>query len=690
MKTKFASRKCLIIFFFFAALVLTPAWAHSQIARPSQIQLGPRSPRRLSSQNPSMPHSQALNREAVASPDVIWVQCPQPAQALGATCGQLPVPLDRRNPEKATINIYFELYLHANAGPAESAMLFNAGGPGSSTTGFRAYFLTYFAQNLDVHDILLIDDRGRGLSAAIDCPELQHATAPFQDGEADCAAQLGPADSWYGTGDIAMDTDAVRSALGYDKVDYWGGSYGGEDVSAYATRFGEHLRSIILDAPVGTPGLRPFLMDDDSARATVREVRLDCQRSPTCSPDHSDPDSEFAQLIQSIRNNPVQGWAYNASGTPVQVKMDESALLWLSYFYTNTNSFPVVFFVSPGEILAAGSSLSHGDPVPLLRLGAEVTPFETDNGDPTFFSQGAYVATQCVDFYAPWDWSASMDKRKDQFNEAVSDLPPDYFAPYSKVAGTSLGMSLEKQCLWWQKLTPSSPVTPPHPTYPHVPTLVMSGDMDTFVATEEAKQVATLFPERSFVKVAEAGHITVLWSQCAVNLESNFFETLQVGDTTCANSPETVSAALGRFPLIAEEAKPAEIDPSGNNKIGEHERKVVTVAVATVVDALKRSTIGSGSGVGLRAGTFQSSFDANGNQTTTLTDCVFATDVTINGSLVWGADLSFVADFTVSGSGTAGGNLHIAGTWEAPGPVGVFTITGTLGGKNVAVLVPEA
>jgi pimeloyl-ACP methyl ester carboxylesterase len=599
------------------------------------------------------------------------------------------VPLDRQDPNGPTINIYFELYLHSNAGPAESAMLFNAGGPGIATTGFRAYFVTYFAQNLDVHDILLIDDRGRGLSAAIDCPELQHATAPFPDGEADCAAQLGPADSWYGTGDIAMDTDSVRSALGYDKVDYWGGSYGGEDVSAYATRFGEHLRSIVLDAPMGTPGLQPFLMDGDNARATVREVRLDCQRSPTCSPDHSDPDSEFAHLIQSIRNNPVQGWAYNASGTPVYVKMDESALLYLSYFYTNS-SFPIVFFVSTGEILAAGSSLSHGDPAPLLRLGAEVTPFVTDNGDPTFISQGDYVATTCVDFHEPWDWSASMDERKGQFNEAVSNLPSDYFAPFSKVAGTSLGMSLEKQCLWWQKPTPSSPVTSLHPTYPYVPTLVMSGDMDTLVATEEAKQVAALFPERSFVKVAEAGHITILWSQCVANLEANFFETLQVGDTTCTKTPETVSAAVGRFPLVAADAKPAEIDPSGNNKIGEQERKVVTVSVATAIDALKRSTIGSGSGVCLRSGTFQSSVDANGNQTTTLSNCVFASDVTINGSMVWGLDLSFVGDLSVSGAGTAGGTLHVEGSFEAPGPVGSFKLSGMLGGRTVAVLVPEA
>ncbi|PYT23957.1 MAG: hypothetical protein DMG57_30335 [Acidobacteria bacterium] len=41
-----------------------------------------------------------------------------------------------------------------------------------------------------------------------------------------------------GTGDLAQDTEAVRAALGFAKVDYHGGSYGGTDVTAYATRFG--------------------------------------------------------------------------------------------------------------------------------------------------------------------------------------------------------------------------------------------------------------------------------------------------------------------------------------------------------------------------------------------------------------------------------------------------------------------
>jgi hypothetical protein len=269
-------------------------------------------------------------------------------------------------------------------------------------------------------------------------------------------------------------------------------------------------------------------------------------------------------------------------------------------------------------------------------------------------TQGDYAATLCVDASEPWDWSTPILERQEQFTNAVSELPTDFFAPFSRVAGTSLGVSYKKQCLWWQKPTPSSPVTPEHPTYPYVPTLVLSGDMDVLVPTEEVCEVAALSPESTFLSVAEAGHVAATRTLCSADLQAQFFETLQVGDTSCTKTPETVWPALGRFPLIAANALPAEIDPSGANRVDPPERRVVTVVVATAIDALKRSTIGISNGVGLRSGTFTS--------TTILSNCSFASDVIVNGTVTWGSDMSFVADLTVSGAGLSEGSLHIAGT----------------------------
>jgi hypothetical protein len=141
--------------------------------------------------------------------DVVPTACVQEAADLGAVCGYVNVPFDRKHPKQGTIPIYFELYVHSGPGPAESAILVNFGGPGATTTGFRSDDFNLFGRNLDVHDMLLIDDRGRGFSAALgvtNCLEVQHGTAPWDQALADCAAELGKAASWYGTGDVAQDT----------------------------------------------------------------------------------------------------------------------------------------------------------------------------------------------------------------------------------------------------------------------------------------------------------------------------------------------------------------------------------------------------------------------------------------------------------------------------------------------------
>jgi hypothetical protein len=95
----------------------------------------------------------------------------------------------------------------------------------------------------------------------------------------------------------------------------------------------------------------------------------------------------------------------------------------------------------------------------------------------------------------------------------------------------------------------------------------------------------------------------------------------------------TVWPAAGRFPLLAKFARPAAVDPDSQNQIGLAERKVMTVDVATATDAMQRSIIGFGDGVGLRAGTFHTDYGAA--WTTTLADCAFAKDVTVNGAVTW-------------------------------------------------------
>ena len=601
---------------------------------------------------------------------------------MGATCGTVNVPIDRKRPELGEIGIYFELYPHFGPGPAESAILAKAG-PGVTTTGLRWWFVpSQFAVNRDKHDILLIDDRGRGMSGTIDCPDLQHGTAPFNQSVAKCGAQLGDAASRYGTGDIAQDTDDVRAALGYDKVDYYGTSYGAVDVAAYATRFGQRVRSLVLDSPLLIP-TEEFAFERYRTAASPRMIRLVCERSPNCAMDHPFPDLELNALIWSLRLHPIEGDAFDANGNLKHVRVDEGNLL------THIVINPLGNMTNIGEVLAAAAALRRGDLKPLLRLEAEgYWSVESDSGDAAFASQGAKAATMAADFRVPWNWHTPIWEREEAYSRALAKLSPTWFWPFSKQAATRPEIDFIHGYLNWEEPSQFASVLPSHPTFPNVPTLVLAGDLDNWCPLEEARKVAAQFPGSTYIRIPETGHSTAALSQCAFGLVSRFIETLEPGDLSCTAAPEVVWPAVGRFPTAASQAYPATIDPLGNNEIGLAERRVVTVAVATAIDALQRSLLGFGDGVGLRGGTFHTDFGPPWN--TVLTNSIFARDVAVNGTVIWGTDRSFLADLTVAGSGTAGGSLHVEGTWQAPGPVGNFKVSGTLGGKQVSVLVPEA
>lgn len=660
--------------------------SQAQIIQPLRFQRSQRSAHLAVPQNRSAEALKTSFAALAAQSSIVEGTCPPDAVAAGASlCGYLPAPLHRDHPEGETTNIYFEIYAHSNRGPAESAIVANAGGPSLTTTGLRFLWLSLFGANLDAHDLLLIDDRGRGGSGLIDCQELQHGTGSSIDEEvADCAAQLGDDDSSYGTGDVAVDVEAVRAALGYEKLDYYGGSYGAMDASAYATRFGEHLRSVILDSPAGQPSLVPFVQRYSTA-AVPREVRLDCLRSPTCAVDHPNPGPDLDWLIRTVRHRPVQGVAHDANGNLVNVNFTEGVLAQIA-------TSPNFGYLDVGELLAAGDSLRRGDDGPLLRLGAEgFTPIVSDFGDPAFLSTGAYAATWCVDNPMPFEWSVSPELRLAQYANAVSALPPDYFAPFSRAASTGVDIiGASRDCVLWEEPNPPAPVIPAGATYRKLPTLVFNSDMDPMVPTDLASPTAALFPGSVLLILKSGMHEPVESNLCAASIASHFIENLEAGDTSCTQRVEIVWPALGRFPLFARDARAAQIDSDGNNQVGVPERKIVAVAVETAIDALKRTTIGSGNGVCLRAGTFQSAIDAWGKQTTALQDCEFASDVTVNGTITWAGDHTVVADLTVNGAGTAKGMLHVEGSFEAPSPVGFFKVSGTLSGRAVAALVPEA
>src|SRR5262249_22181770 len=132
-------------------------------------------------------------------------------------CGSVEVPLDRADPAAGTISVAFYVHRHTEAdAPAAEPVFTTPGGPGSG--GIGAMEVVLAMGTLDArHDVVAIDPRGTGRSEAIVCPDLQDGWRDAREmnaAVAACGEHLGDAADRYGAGDVALDVEAVRRALG--------------------------------------------------------------------------------------------------------------------------------------------------------------------------------------------------------------------------------------------------------------------------------------------------------------------------------------------------------------------------------------------------------------------------------------------------------------------------------------------
>jgi pimeloyl-ACP methyl ester carboxylesterase len=620
------------------------------------------------------------------------VECPRDAFD-GAICGRVDVPVDRSSVGTGTISIAFELYEHTEPGPAESAMLVNFGGPGPGTTPSRGGAFFLLGRNLDTHDLLLIDDRGRGYSDPIDCPKLQATIGTVAEAVGECGAILGSAAGRYGTGDIAMDTEDVRAALGYDLIDYYGVSYGGADVSAYATRYPEHVRSLILDAPWGDTQIRRLLVQASLfARSSVDLIETLCRRSPSCRPERSDPVADFDGLIERIRQRPVRGFGVDAYGERIPVTIDPRFVL--EYLF-----YPYGPFASNGEIAAAAVALEAGDRRPLLRLAAEyyyplccLDPATAEGPPLEITSNGATMATFCVDNEWEWAWTADTTQRLDQLKAATEAADPEPFLPFTVAEAAGASFNFTSQCLHWPNPGQPSPIVQPGSGYPDVPTIVMGGDLDNIVPMQQTRWVAELFPGSTLVEVRSAGHGAAFWGPCTANLVTRLIDSLEVGNTSCASRPQAFVPSVGEFPIVAAQAAPARPDPGGGNEADARVRRIATVVASAVKDAIARAELaffgpGEVQTRGLRGGQIEFLFRGkNGfDWRMNLTGVRFSRDVAVTGHIHWGTSPEIRARLEVRGA--ARGSLSIS----TPGYLidRWFEVRGRLDGQRVAVIVPQ-
>jgi pimeloyl-ACP methyl ester carboxylesterase len=323
-----------------------------------------------------------------------------------------------------------------------------------------------------------------------------------------------------------MDLEAVRAALGYPQIDFYGGSYGGVDAQAYAARFPDRVHALVLDStfPVNDADHVAWSGGSFGATALVHVVALQCQRTPSCASLSDEPETLLLETVAQLRDHPIDGTSTNASAKPVH--LDDLAMA------------AVLALVDPYLTVSAAKALAGGDSKRLINLAADhvqFAPFD-DQDSVVPFSWGANLAGWCNDQVVPWSQTDSIPARKAAYDAYLAGLAPDAFAPFS-VSSWSIWNYMD-QCLEWPAPVNFTPVIPAGTTMPDVPTLILGGDEDNGVPLGFSRALLELFPQATFVQVAGAGHPTMsMDGQCVPSIVGGFLETGTVPDTSCAGTP---------------------------------------------------------------------------------------------------------------------------------------------------------
>ncbi|OBF16800.1 hydrolase [Mycobacterium sp. ACS4331] len=412
------------------------------------------------------PASVAMAEPEPPVPQANWGSCDQffggDVGLLTAQCTMLAVPRSYDDPDGATVDL--AVIRVPAAGERIGALFVNPGGPGASAVDTVAGMAAALVGSpINEHfDFVGFDPRGVGHST----PELRcrtdaefdawrrepmvdfspagvaHIESLYQQFAQQCATRMGTDFlSAMGTREAAHDMETIRRVLGDEKINYLGFSYGTEIGTAYVSRYGQHVRAMVLDGAVD-PSIDPVTKSINQMGAFQRaftDYAADCAQTAGC-PLGQDP-SQWIDRYHQLINPLVAKPAYTSDPRG------------LSYADAITGTFNALYTQHLWKYLTSGLlGLARGtDAGDLLLLADEYQG--RDSSGHYRNVQDTFHAVRCVDAPSPTDpavWAAA--------DQRIREVAP--FAAY----GEFTGYAPRDICAFWPVPATSAPhEAPPAP-----------------------------------------------------------------------------------------------------------------------------------------------------------------------------------------------------------------------------------
>jgi pimeloyl-ACP methyl ester carboxylesterase len=242
-------------------------------------------------------------------------------------CGSVRVPQDWADPGNGeTFDI---AVMRAVKGSPDDkvTVLTNPGGPGGSGLDHLARSAEDYLTLLDHANVASFDPRGVGSSNPVECftdadLDANYAYDPDPVSQASfdgnvavarrmaegCGDKYGEDLSLFSTEQAARDLDAIRAAVGDDKLTYFGYSYGTLLGAVYAELFPAKVRAMVLDGAVD-PAQNAIQASEGQAIGFERALNnytAWCKANATKCEISADPKGAISAAIDRARTDPVK------------------------------------------------------------------------------------------------------------------------------------------------------------------------------------------------------------------------------------------------------------------------------------------------------------------------------------------------------------------------------------------------
>jgi pimeloyl-ACP methyl ester carboxylesterase len=246
-------------------------------------------------------------------------------QKAGETvkCGSATVPEQHANPTGPTIRLPVAVFKSASANPQPDPIVYIEGGPGGGSETFITDYLPDTLAALTANrDLIVYDQRGTGhATPSLDCPEVDRqelADAAVQltakeSADHTIAAVLACKDRLVGQGinlgaynsaEGAADLNDIRAALGYDKLNLFGISYGTRVALTVMRDFPGIVRSATLDSSVP---VQANLYEDEASNVN-RSLNLlfdACRMDTACDAKYPLLRDDFSATVAQLDAHPL-------------------------------------------------------------------------------------------------------------------------------------------------------------------------------------------------------------------------------------------------------------------------------------------------------------------------------------------------------------------------------------------------